>query len=206
MWWPTPGPTATTPPAYGYDAKGNLNGFNNANTPPTQNAFGVLSQLKTETMPAGQTQTRNSAPAGNLASLVDYNGHTTTYTYDKLNRLLAKIPDPTLNEPTVTFTYTATGKRESMTDASGTTNYTYDNLDRLKTKATPQGTLTYTYDAAGNGASIASNNANRTPDANTHDNFNPLATAGDNPLPVGPKPTQYNSDPPRNLATLTHPN
>src|SRR5260370_10718898 len=112
-------------------------------------------------MPAGQTQTRNYDPAGNLASLVDYNGHTTTYTYDKLNRLLTKIPDPTLNEPTVTFTYTATGKRESMTDASGTTNYTYDNLDRLKTKATPQVTFTYTYDAAGNVASSACHNVNR---------------------------------------------
>ena len=47
-----------------------------------------------------------------------------------------------------------------MADASGTTTYTYDNLDRLKTEATPQGTLSYTYDAAGNVASINSSNAN----------------------------------------------
>jgi uncharacterized protein RhaS with RHS repeats len=38
-----------------------------------------------------------------------------------------------------------------MTDASGTTNYTqYDNRDRLLTKQTPEGTLTYSYDAHGN--------------------------------------------------------
>jgi YD repeat-containing protein len=34
-------------------------------------------------------------------------------------------------------------------DASGTTSYTYNSLDRLTTKAIPEGTLTYTYDAAG---------------------------------------------------------
>ena len=50
----------------------------------------------------------------------------------------------------MTFTYTSTGKRATMTDASGPTSYTYDNQDRLKTKVTPQGTLTYGYDAAGN--------------------------------------------------------
>src|SRR5260370_13712776 len=157
-------------------------------------------------MPAGQTQTRNYDPAGNLASLVDYNGHTSTYPYDKLNRPLTKIPDPTLNEPTVTFTYTATGKRESMTDASGTTHYPYDNLDRLKKKATPQGTLTYTYDAAGNVASMASNNANGISDAYTYDNLNRLATVVDNRLPVGQKTTQYSYDPASNLATVTYPN
>ena len=41
-----------------------------------------------------------------------------------------------------------------MVDASGTTTYTYDNMDRLKTKATPEETLTYTYDPANNVASI----------------------------------------------------
>lgn len=37
-----------------------------------------------------------------------------------------------------------------MTDATGTTTYTYDTLDRLTSKATPEGTLCYSYNAAGN--------------------------------------------------------
>jgi uncharacterized protein RhaS with RHS repeats len=45
-----------------------------------------------------------------------------------------------------------------MTDASGTTNYGYDALDRLSSKATPQGTLSYTYDLAGNVGSMTSSN------------------------------------------------
>jgi YD repeat-containing protein len=47
-----------------------------------------------------------------------------------------------------------------MTDASGTTNYGYDSMDRLTSKATPEGTLSYTYDAAGHVASIISSNTN----------------------------------------------
>ena len=60
-----------------------------------------------------------------------------------------------LNQQPVRFTYTATGQRLSMADASNTqaipqTTYQYDNRDRLKTKVTPEGTLNYTYDAHGN--------------------------------------------------------
>jgi YD repeat-containing protein len=76
-------------------------------------------------------------------------------------RPATRTPDPSLTDTPESFTYTSTGKRASMTDASGTTTYTYDNLDHLITKATPQGTLNYTYDAAGNVASMASSNAKR---------------------------------------------
>jgi RHS repeat-associated protein len=203
---PSPSPNPQYATLYGYDPKGNLSTLTDANTHATQNVFDNLSQLKTETMPAGQTQTRNYDAAGNLTSLTDYNGKTTTYTYDVLNRLLSKVPDPSLSEPTVSFTYTATGKRASMTDASGPTNYTYDNLDRLKTKANPQGTLTYTYDAAGNVASMTSSNINGISVSYTYDSMNRLSTVVDNRLPVGQNTTQYSYDPASNLATVTYPN
>ena len=47
-----------------------------------------------------------------------------------------------------------------MSDGSGTTTYSYDSLDRLTTKAAPAGALSYSYDEAGNLASISSNHAN----------------------------------------------
>jgi YD repeat-containing protein len=97
-------------------------------------------------------------PVGNLAATTDFNGKTTTYTYDVLNRLHQKIPDPSLSQPTITFTYFPTGTRQTMADATGTTNYTYDNRDRLKTKATPEGTLSYSYDAHSNLLTIVSSN------------------------------------------------
>jgi len=76
-------------------------------------------QLNAETLPTGPpTQTRTYDAAGNLQTLTDYNGKTTTYTYDSMNRLLSRTPDPSLTDQPETFTYTATGKRATMTDAS----------------------------------------------------------------------------------------
>jgi RHS repeat-associated protein len=157
-------------------------------------------------MPAGQQQTRTYDAAGNLQTLTDYNGKTTTYTYDTLNRLLSRTPDSRLPDTPESFTYTPTGKRATMTDASGTTVYTYDAQDRLQTKATPQGTLTYTYDAAGNVASMTSSNANGVSVGYTYDSLNRLATVVDNRLPVGQQTTTYSYDPASNLATVTYPN
>jgi len=202
----TASPNPQNATAYAYDPNGNLTNLTDANSHTTQHGLDLLNQLNKETLPLGQTQTRTYDAAGNLLTLTDYNGHTTTYTYDSQNHLLSKIPDPVLNEPAVSFTYTATGKRASMTDASGTTTYTYDNLDRLKTKATPQGTLSYTYDAAGNVASIQSSNANGTSVSYTYDNLNRLSTVVDNRLPVGQNTTQYTYDPASNIATVTYPN
>ena len=68
---------------------------------------------------------------GNLATRTDYRGKQTTYEYDTMNRLTARRPDPTLGEVPITFTYTETGKRRTMSDASGTTTYSYDIRDRL---------------------------------------------------------------------------
>ncbi|SPF46817.1 hypothetical protein SBA4_3570016 [Candidatus Sulfopaludibacter sp. SbA4] len=200
----SPNPQNTT--AYNYDSNGNRTNLTDANSHTTQNGFDLLNQLKQETMPVGQAQTRTYDAAGNMVSLTDYNGKSTTYAYDTLNRLIAKAPDPSVGDTVVTFTYTPTGKRASMTDASGTTTYTYDNVDRLKTKATPQGTLSYTYDVAGNVASVASNNANGVSIMYTYDSLNRLSTVVDNRLPVGQNTTTYAYDPASNLATMTYPN
>jgi RHS repeat-associated protein len=93
-----------------------------------------------------------------------------------------------------------------MTDASGTTTYGYDDHDRLATKATPQGTLSYTYDPAGNVATMQSSNANGVSVAYTYDSLNRLATVVDNRLPAGANATTYAYDPASNLATVTYPN
>jgi RHS repeat-associated protein len=205
--------------AYDYDSNGNLTTLTDANTHATQNQFDGLNQLSQEKMPALQTQTRQYDAAGNLTSLLDYNGRTTTYTYDAMNRLTQRTPDPALVAAEVaagltgdvaeSFTYTATGKRATMTDASGTTTYGYDDHDRLWTKQTPQaGTLTYTYDFAGNVASMQSSNANGVSVTYTYDNMNRLQTVVDNNLqiPGGQKTTTYTYDPASNLATVTYPN
>jgi RHS repeat-associated protein len=200
----SPNPQNVT--SYAYDLNGNLTTLTDTNSHTTQNGFDLLNQLNLETMPAGQTQTRTYDAAGNLQTLTDYNGKTTTYAYDALNRLLSRTPDPSLTDRPETFTYTPTGKRATMTDASGTTNYTYDAQNRLQTKATPQGTLTYTYDTAGNVASMASADANGVSVVYAYDSLNRLSKVVDNRLPANQNTTTYSYDAAYNLATVTYPN
>ena len=111
----------------------------------------------------------------NLASRTDFNGKETIYGYDTLNRLLSKVPDPSLSQPTITFTYTPTGQRLSMLDASGSTTHTYDNRDRVTSKATNAAALNYTYDAHGDELTIASSNSNRASMTYTYDALNRVA-------------------------------
>ena len=60
-----------------------------------------------------------------MQTRTDFNGKTTTYTYNVMNQLLSKIPDPSFNAAPVTYTYETAGAniglRTHMTDASGTT-------------------------------------------------------------------------------------
>jgi RHS repeat-associated protein len=186
---------------YGYDSLGNLAGLTDENLHTTQNGFDLFSDLVSKTLPDGTlTETRQYDAAGNLVSLTHFNGVTTTYTYDALNRLLTLS---TPGEPTVSFTYTATGKYLTSTAQDGTVNYEYDSLDRLTAKATPEGTLSYTYDAAGHVESIASSNPNGASVSYTYDELNRLSTVEDNRLGGT---TTYSYDPASNLATAAYPN
>jgi RHS repeat-associated protein len=83
--------------------------------------------------------------------------------------------------------------------------YTYDAQNRLTAKATPEGTLSYTYDLAGNVASVTSSNANGVWLSYTYDNVGRLSTVVDNRL-SGNTTTTYTYDPASNLATATYPN
>jgi RHS repeat-associated protein len=113
-----------------------------------------------------------------------------------------------LNEAAVSFTYTATGKRATMTDASGTTTYHYDNRDRLISKITPQGTLSYTYDGANNVLSITSSNTNGASLSYSYDADDRLSTAVDNGLQAqgGAGVTSYGYDPGGNLTAYIYSN
>jgi RHS repeat-associated protein len=165
---------------YGYDASGNLTSVTDANGHTTTYVYDHLNRKSQRTLPLGMSETWTYNMYGDNLTHVDFRGKTTTMTYDALARLLTKVPDPTLGEPTVTFTFNPTGTRAKMVDASGSTTYTYDTRDRLLSKATPAGTLTYTYDLAGNVASIQSSNANGTSVNYAWDAANQLASVTDN--------------------------
>ena len=187
----------------GYDANGNPAVLIDANDHTTSTSFDLLGEVTAKTLPDGTlTEARQYDQNGNLISLTHFNGVTATYTYDALNRLLSRA---TPGESTVSFSYTATGKRQSMTDASGTTNYSYDAMDRLISKATPEGTLSYSYDAAGNLESVSSNHVSGVSASYTYNSLNRLATVTDGRL-SGSQTTSYSYDPASNVTTVTYPN
>jgi RHS repeat-associated protein len=195
---------------YGYDLSGNLTGVTDAAGRTTSYGYDKLNRRASRMLPLNQTETYTYDAVGNLATKIDFNNLQTTYSYDRLNRLLTKVPDATLSQPTDTFTYTPTGKRATMADASGTTNYSsYDNRDRLKTKATPEGTLSYTYDAHSNVLTLASSNTNGASLTYTYDVLNRLANVTDNRWVAqggASGLTTYTYDAVGNLANYTDPN
>jgi RHS repeat-associated protein len=195
---------------YAYDLNGNLLQLQDAAGRVTSYEYDRLDRRIVRTLPLGNSENYSYDAVGNLATKNDFNQNTTTYSYDALNRLLSKVPDSDLSEPTISFTYTQTGQRASMTDATGTTNYSsYDNRDRLKTKATPEGTLSYTYDVHGNVLTIASSNTNGASMTYTYDALNRLASAKDNRIAAqgGPStPTTYGYDAVGNPTAYAYPN
>jgi RHS repeat-associated protein len=156
-------------------------------------------------LPLGQVETYSYATDGNLQSKTDFNGKMTTFAYDNMQRLMAKTPDASLNEPAVSFTYNDLGQRASMTDASGMTNYLYDSRNRLQSKATPNGTLSYTYDESGSIKTVRSNHTNGVSVDYSYDELNRLQTVKDNRL-VGNQTTSYTYDAVGNLQSYSYPN
>lgn len=194
---------------FGYDEVGNRISQRDANTHTTTYAYDQLGRRTGRTLPAGQGETYFYDAAGNLQKKIDFNGKTTTYGYDTSNRLLTKTPDPSFSAPAVTFTYTANGLRQTMSDVSGTTTYGYNNRNRLTSKQTPFGTLGYTYDNAGNLLTLTSSNANGASLAYNYDVLNRLSTVTDNRLlaqGAASGVTTYNYDPVGNLQNFTYPN
>jgi len=192
--------------AYSYDGLGNLMRLADENGHTTVNGFDVFNELRSKTLPDNtHTETRTYDAAGNLTQLIHFDQTTTTYTYDALNRLLSRSSNSPNAEPAVSFTYTETGKRATMSDGSGNTTYTYDALDRLTTKAAPAGTLTYGYDEAGKLASISSNHAHGIHVDYSYDDLNRLSTVTDSRL-QGNQTTTYTYDNASNVATVTYPN
>jgi RHS repeat-associated protein len=196
---------------YAYDEVGNRITQTDANSHTTKFAYDQLGRRSSRTLPVGMSESYGYDAAGNLTSKIDYNGHTTTYQYDTSNRLLSKTADSFFSTGAcaggacgatqVSFTYTNTGRRLSMTDASGVTNYSYDTRDRLLTKAAPAGTLTYTYDAAGNTLTLSSSNTGGASMTYGYDVLNRLSSVTD-----ASGVTTYSYDFVGNLSGYTYPN
>jgi RHS repeat-associated protein len=190
---------------YAYDQVGDEVSQTDANLHTTSYAYDQLGRRISRTLPAAQSESYSYDADSDLVSKTDFNGRTTTYGYDSLNRLMKKTADPyfatnNIGAAQVSFTYTATGKRASMADASGVTSYSYDVRDRVTQKATPFGSLTYAYDGASNESSVQ---ASQSAQAITYsyDSLNRVSTVTDT---AGA--SSYSYDAAGNLIGVNYPN
>jgi RHS repeat-associated protein len=197
--------------SYEYDEVGNRISQTDATTVHTTKfAYDKMGRRQSRTLPDGaSTESYAYDNNGNLKTRTDFNGHQTQYFYDTLNRLTCKTPSSSPDQATacadaraVNFTYTATGRRATMTDPSGTTTYHYNDRDRLEWKLTPFGQLNYTYDNAGDVQSIASSNTNGASMTYGYDHLNRLQSV----TVPGQSPTTYSYDPAGNLGGYAYPN
>ena len=195
---------------YSYDELGNERTQTDANNHTTSFEYDKSGRRIKRILPLGMFETYSYNAGGNLISRTDFKGQTTTYSYDLMNRLTRKTPDASLAEPPVSFTYTSTGRRASMVDTSGTTTYGYDLRDRLTSKTTPQGTLSYSYDAASNLLTMRSSNVNGVLLDYSYDELSRLSSVTDNPATTGTRPgtgsTSYSYDTVGNLDSYLYPN
>jgi RHS repeat-associated protein len=191
---------------YGYNELGQQITQTDANNHTTRFEYDQLGRRVRRTLPGGQFETYGYDLGGNLQSRTDFNGKTTTFTYDEMRRLRTKVPDASLNQPTISFTYNANGQRATMADASGQTVYHYDVRNRLESKQTPFGTLSYTYDDAGSVLTVRSSNAQGVSVDYAYDELNRLKTVKDNRILLNGGVTTYNYDPVGNLDSYLYPN
>lgn len=137
---------------YGYDGVGNLTQMTNANGNNSAFEYNGDNLLVSESDPEGNQTQYTYDSNRNLIQRMDPNGQTTTYSYDALNRLTARSY-PGNSE---TFSYDAEGNLTAASNNGIQMIFTYDALNRLTSKTVVNWgkTVSYTYDAAGNRASM----------------------------------------------------
>jgi RHS repeat-associated protein len=190
---------------YAYDEAGNQTNQVDALTRTTQFAYDGMGRRIQRTLPGQQVETMGYDLDGNLLYATNFNGVVMTNRYDVMNRLTNRS---SAGGYQVSFTYSPTGQRLSMTDSSGTTTYGYDTRDRLlgKTSAWAGGLLAiglgYAYDANGNVSNIWSS----TPGGvNLQYSYDPLNRIT-NVLAGGSLAASYGFDANGNLQSLRYAN
>ncbi|MBI3595608.1 MAG: Ig-like domain-containing protein [Nitrospirae bacterium] len=211
--------------SFEYDDAGNLTATTNPLGNRTLRFYDVVSRLVALLDPRGQvtsfgydslnrvTQITDALsgltafsydPNGNLLTVTDAKGHTTTYTYDVQDRVATRT-DPLGHVET--YTYDGNGNLTQFGDRKGqVSQFTYDELnhrtqsrDRLAQEVTPQGTVTYMYDAIGRRTSMTVNGL--TPVTYQYDNSSRLTQVAQGPQVVG-----LGYDVSGRRTTLTYPN
>ena len=130
-------------------------------------------ELSTITDPLGHTTTFSYDAAGSVAQVSDPMGNTTRYVYDASERATT-VTDPLGH--TTSYGYDAEGRMIASVDAGGnTTTNTYDSAGQFVEQSGPPGaTTTYTYDSSGRLTEVSDSHGDTT--TYTYDAMNRLVS------------------------------
>jgi len=148
---------------YSYDAENDQTSVTDPNQNGQTFGYDEWGRKVSWTLPAAgsqpaATETWTYDSSGRVQTVTDFDGHVTAFAYDSIGRVKTKqyfVSVADYNAGTVadqtTYAYDqydASGKHDTVTDASGTTDSLYDDRGRLIQVTSPQGTIQYAYDPA----------------------------------------------------------
>ncbi|MGI8602323.1 MAG: PKD domain-containing protein [Verrucomicrobiales bacterium] len=148
---------------YSYDEFNSLVSLTNALGRVTSYSYDSAGRRTQRLLPGGQSESYSYDLAGSLIAHRDFNGFTTAYVYDGMGRLRETHADsahPSLALPDarahLVYDYNAAGQlthavaQNALGAVLDQQTFSYDLRGRLESKSSPQGTLAYSHDEAGN--------------------------------------------------------
>ncbi len=141
--------------SFAFDANGNLKTHADEKGNTTQYAYNTLGKVMTKTDPLLQVESYLYEPGGKLSRKTDRKGQVAGITYDAHGRPTqigfgATAGAPTTYKSTVTLTWDKGNRLTKIVDSvSGTITRSYTALDQVLQESSPQGTVRYSYDKAG---------------------------------------------------------
>ena len=136
--------------SFTYDAERNRTSVTDANGGTTHYAYDSMNRLISATDALGATEHYSYDANGRLAQLTDRRGTVTVFQYDAQNRktFAGFGYNGSGYASTISYQYDNGDRLTQVVDSTaGTTIRTYDNFDNLVDEQTPQGEVTYSYDA-----------------------------------------------------------
>jgi RHS repeat-associated protein len=151
--------------SYEYILLGDLSKVTDARGNVTTITVGATLDVTTVCDAANHCATENRNAMGRKTNYFDKRNVKTLYNYDKLGRVTSVVHNSTgiaqYDQRTISYAYDAGDRATSIGDTGGggtspQTTFTYDGMDNVLSVITPEGTITYTYDANGRRTTMTS--------------------------------------------------
>ena len=143
--------------SFGYDGDRNLTSVTDANNGKTTYSYDPMDRRASRTDPLNVSENYTYDGNGNVTQYVDRRGKTTVYQYDGINRrtFVGFGQNGSQYESTINNTWDGGNRLTQAVDSiAGTITRSYDGFDRVTEEQTPQGEVTYAYDASGRRTSM----------------------------------------------------